>query len=160
MPHNGTAGSRVLIADDQPDVLKALRLLLRPQEPQISEVTTPAGILAELETREFNVLLMDLNCARDTTSGRERLDLLPRVCEPDTALPTVMMTAYGSIEVAVEAMRNGARDFVEKPQDNERLLAIMRTQAELAHTLRRTDPGYRWRAVSFDFNTRQSTFDT
>lgn len=137
MPHKGTAGSRVLIADDQPDVLKALRLLLKPEGYQITDVTTPAGVLAELETREFDVLLMDLNYARDTTSGREGLDLLPRVRELDTALPIVVMTAYGSIEVAVEAMRNGARDFVEKPWDNERLLAIMRTQAELAHALRR-----------------------
>ncbi len=128
---------RVLIADDQPDVLKALRLLLKPEGYRITKASSPAGIVAELETQEFDVLLMDLNFARDTTSGREGLDLLPRVQKLDSALPVVVMTAYGSVEVAVEAMRRGARDFVEKPWDNERLLSILRTQTELAQALRK-----------------------
>ena len=103
MPH-------VLIADDQPDVLKALRLLLKPEGYRITKASSPAGIVAELENQEFDVLLMDLNFARDTTSGREGLDLLPRVQELDSALPVVVMTAYGSVEVAVEALVAGDAD--------------------------------------------------
>lgn len=136
---------RILIADDQPDVLKALRLLLKPEGYQITEVATPPAVLAGLETGRFDVLLMDLNYARDTTSGREGLDLLPRVRELDDTLPVVVMTAYGSVDVAVEAIRRGARDFVEKPWDNERLLTILRTQIELTHALRR---GQRLEAAS------------
>jgi len=128
---------QILLADDQPDVLKALRLLLQPEGYEITQVTAPAGILAELEAREFDALLMDLNYTRDTTSGREGLDLLPRIRGIDALLPIVVMTAYGNVEVAVEAMRRGARDFVEKPWDNERLLSIMRTQIELAQFARR-----------------------
>ncbi|UCE59735.1 MAG: sigma-54-dependent Fis family transcriptional regulator [Phycisphaerales bacterium] len=128
---------RILIADDQQDVLKALRLLLKPEGFEVVEAASPAGIIAELDLREFDVLLMDLNYARDTTSGREGLDLLPRVRELDGTLPVVVMTAYGSVQVAVEAMRNGARDFVEKPWDNERLLSILRTQVELVGALRK-----------------------
>ena len=137
MSKSGTPPARILIADDQPDVLKALRLLLKPEGYQIAETTTPAGILAELETREFDVLLMDLNYTRDTTSGEEGLELLPRVQEFDDALTIVVMTAYGTIEVAVEAMRRGARDFIEKPWDNERLLSILRTQTALGRALRK-----------------------
>jgi DNA-binding NtrC family response regulator len=128
--------ARVLIADDQPDVLKALKLLLKPEGYQITGAASPDAVVAELEAREFDVLLMDLNYARDTTSGKEGLALLPRVRELDGVLPVVVMTAFGSVEVAVEAMRLGARDFVEKPWDNERLLSIVRTQTELARALR------------------------
>ncbi|UCC29454.1 MAG: sigma-54-dependent Fis family transcriptional regulator [Phycisphaerales bacterium] len=137
MSQAGADTQRILIADDQSDVLKALRLLLMPEGYQVTEVTTPEGILAELEVREFDVLLMDLNYARDTTSGREGLGLLPRIREADGTLPVVVMTAYGSVEIAVEAMRGGARDFVEKPWDNERLLTILRTQTELAQVVRK-----------------------
>jgi DNA-binding NtrC family response regulator len=137
MPQNASALARVLIADDQADVLKALHLLLKPGGYQVTKVGSPAAVLAELDTGEFDVLLMDLNYTRDTTSGKEGLDLLSRVRELDGTLPVVVMTAYGSIEVAVEAMRRGARDFVEKPWDNERLLSIVRTQMELARALRR-----------------------
>ncbi|UCF32595.1 MAG: sigma-54-dependent Fis family transcriptional regulator [Phycisphaerales bacterium] len=137
MSDNGSAPFRVLIADDQPDVLKALDLLLKPEGYQVTDVATPAGIIAELEAREFDVLLMDLNYARDTTSGREGLELLPRVRELDTSLPIVVMTAYGSVNLAVEAIRRGAKDFVEKPWDNERLLSILRTQTELVRALRK-----------------------
>lgn len=128
---------RVLIADDQPDVLQALRLLLKAERYQIETVASPAGILTALENQDFDVLLMDLNYARDTTSGQEGLDLLSRIQALDSTLPIVVMTAWGSIELAVEAMRRGARDFIQKPWENARLLTILRTQIELAQVLRK-----------------------
>src|SRR5271166_154605 len=131
------AQGRVLIADDQPDVLEALRLLLKGEGYQIDSATSPAGILAALETRDFDVVLMDLNYTRDTTSGQEGLDLLARIQAIDSTLPVVVMTAWGSVELAVEAMRRGARDFIQKPWENARLLAILRTQAELSRALRK-----------------------
>jgi DNA-binding NtrC family response regulator len=127
---------RVLIADDQADVLEALRLLLKGEGYQIEAVTSPAAILGALDTREFDVILMDLNYARDTTSGQEGLDLLNRINGVDSTLPVIVMTAWGSIELAVEAMRRGARDFVQKPWENARLLSILRTQIELGKSLR------------------------
>jgi DNA-binding NtrC family response regulator len=129
--------ARVLIADDQPDVLEALRLLLKGQGYQLETAASPAGILAAVEARDFDVVLMDLNYARDTTSGEEGLDLLTRLQALDGTLPVVVMTAWGSVEVAVEAMRRGARDFIQKPWDNARLLAIVRTQIELSQALRK-----------------------
>jgi DNA-binding NtrC family response regulator len=128
---------RVLIADDQADVLEALRLLLKADGCELETAASPAAIMEIVERRELDVVLMDLNYARDTTSGREGLDLLPRVQAVDATLPIVVMTAWGSVEVAVEAMRRGARDFVQKPWENERLLTILRTQVELARALRR-----------------------
>lgn len=128
---------RVLVADNQKDVLEALRLLLKAEGYGIETAASPAGILATLETREFDVLLMDLNYARDTTSGQEGLDLLSRIQSQDPLLPVVVMTAWASVDVAVEAMRRGARDFVQKPWENARLLSIIGTQAELARALRR-----------------------
>ncbi len=127
----------ILIADDQPDVLEALRLLLKGEGFAIETAASPGQVLAALEAREFAAVLMDLNYARDTTSGQEGLDLLARLREIDPSLPVVVMTAWGSIELAVEAMRRGARDFVEKPWENARLLAIVRTQVELGQALRR-----------------------
>ena len=127
----------ILIADDQPDVLEALRLLLKGEGFAIETAASPGQVLAALEAREFAAVLMDLNYARDTTSGQEGLDLLARLREIDPALPVVVMTAWGSIELAVEAMRRGARDFVEKPWENARLLAIVRNQVELGQALRR-----------------------
>ncbi len=127
----------ILIADDQPDVLEALRLLLKGEGFAIEAAASPAQVLAALEAREFAAVLMDLNYARDTTSGQEGLDLLARLREIDPSLPVVVMTAWGSIELAVEAMRRGARDFIEKPWENARLLAIVRTQIELGQALRR-----------------------
>jgi DNA-binding NtrC family response regulator len=127
----------ILIADDQPDVLEALRLLLKGEGYQTVAVNSPAAILDTLKTREFDVVLMDLNYARDTTSGQEGLDLLMRIHALDATLPVVVMTAWASVEVAVEAMRRGARDFVEKPWDNTRLLSILRTQVALGQALRR-----------------------
>jgi DNA-binding NtrC family response regulator len=129
--------ARVLVADDQPDVLEALRLLLKGEGFHLETATSPAGILAALDAREFDVVLMDLNYARDTTSGEEGLDLLSRIQSMDGTLPVVVMTAWGSVELAVEAMRRGARDFIQKPWDNARLLAIIRTQVELSQALRR-----------------------
>jgi DNA-binding NtrC family response regulator len=128
--------ARILAADDQPDILEALRLLLKGDDFSLETARSPAGLLAALEAREFDVVLMDLNYARDTTSGQEGLDLLARVQALDSALPVVVMTAWGSVELAVEAMRRGARDFIQKPWDNARLLTVLRTHAELARALR------------------------
>jgi DNA-binding NtrC family response regulator len=128
---------RVLIADDQGDVLEALRLLLKAEGFQLETASSPAGVLAAVEAREFDVALIDLNYARDTTSGEEGLNLLSRIQGIDPTLPVVVMTAWGSVEVAVEAMRRGARDFVQKPWDNARLMAIIRTQMELSQALRK-----------------------
>lgn len=128
----------ILVADDQDDVLEALRLLLKSEGFKIETVTSPAGIIAAIEETHFDALLMDLNYARDTTSGREGLELLPQVREIDPTLPIVVMTAWGSVEGAVEAMRRGARDYVEKPWDNARLIATVRTQVELGQAIRKT----------------------
>src|SRR5215471_13115014 len=128
---------RVLIADDQEDVLEALRLLLKSERYYIEAVKRPADIIQSIEDRDFDVLLMDLNYTRDTTSGEEGLDLLTRVQKLDNTLPVVVMTAWGSVDVAVEAMRRGASDFIQKPWDNARLITIIRTQAELGQALRR-----------------------
>src|SRR5918911_4080914 len=128
---------RILIADDQADVLAALSLLLKGERFQIETASSPAGVLRAIETQEFDVVLIDLNYARDTTSGSEGLDLLSRIRAVDPTLPVVVMTAWGSVDLAVEAMRRGARDFIQKPWDNARLLAVLRTQDELAEALRR-----------------------
>ncbi len=130
--------SRVIVADDQPDVLEALRILLKGEGFEIETASSPAGILQAVEKKDFDAVLMDLNYTRDTTSGKEGLDLLLRLRELDSSLPVVVMTAWGSVEGAVEAMRRGARDYIEKPWDNERLLATLRTQIELARALRRS----------------------
>jgi DNA-binding NtrC family response regulator len=128
---------RILIADDQPDVLEALRLLLKSEGYQADTVPSPAAVLEALDSREYDVVLIDLNYARDTTSGQEGLDLLMKIQAIDPSLPVVVMTAWGTVDIAVEAMRRGARDFVRKPWDNARLLAILRTQSELARALRK-----------------------
>jgi len=128
---------RLLIADDQPDVLEALRLLLKGEGYRIESAGSPAAILESIDTREFDAVLMDLNYARDTTSGQEGLDLLSQIGRHDATLPLVVMTAWGSVDLAVEAMRRGARDFIQKPWENARLLTIIRTQVDLARALRR-----------------------
>jgi DNA-binding NtrC family response regulator len=128
---------RILIADDQADVLAALSLLLKGERFQIESASSPAGVLKAIDAQEFDVILIDLNYARDTTSGSEGLDLLSKIQAVDPSLPVVVMTAWGSVDVAVEAMRRGARDFIQKPWDNARLLAVLRTQVELAQALRR-----------------------
>jgi DNA-binding NtrC family response regulator len=128
---------RILIADDQVDVLEALRLLLKSEKFEIQSASSPAGIMLALESREFDAVLMDLNYTRDTTSGEEGLELVSRIQALDNCLPVVVMTAWGSIELAVEAIRRGARDFIQKPWENARLLTILRTQVELRRALRR-----------------------
>jgi DNA-binding NtrC family response regulator len=128
--------SRILIGDDQADVLEALRLLLKPEGYVIDTATSPAQVARAVELKDYDVVLIDLNYSRDTTSGDEGLDLLKRLRLADESLPVVVMTAWGSVDVAVEAMRRGARDFIQKPWDNERLLAIVRTQTELGRAIR------------------------
>jgi DNA-binding NtrC family response regulator len=130
--------ARVLVADDQPDVLQALRLLLKAEGCTIETATSPAAVLAAIDVREFDVAIVDLNYTRDTTSGEEGLALLSRLQGLDWPLPVVVMTAWGTVDVAVEAMRRGARDFIQKPWENERVLAIVRTQVELSRALRRS----------------------
>src|SRR5262245_48126974 len=131
------AQPRVLIADDQADVLEALRLLLKGEGFKIDSASSPAGVMEAIDGEDYDAVLIDLNYARDTTSGQEGLDLLSQLRSHDPTLPVVVMTAWGSVEVAVEAMRRGARDFVQKPWENARLLTIVRTQVELARALRR-----------------------
>jgi DNA-binding NtrC family response regulator len=128
--------NRVLVADDQADVLEALRLLLKAEDYAVETVSSPAAVLTAIEERDFDALLMDLNYTRDTTSGREGFDLLTEVQRLDASLPVVVMTAWGSIQGAVEAMRRGARDYVEKPWDNGRLLSMLRTHIELGRVVR------------------------
>ncbi|WP_375755872.1 sigma-54-dependent transcriptional regulator [Corallococcus exercitus] len=130
--------TRVLVADDQPDVLEALRLLLKRDGYTVVSAQSPAGVKATLDAEDVDLVLMDMNYARDTTSGREGLDLLGELRARDALLPVVVMTAWGSVEGAVEAMRLGARDYVQKPWDNTRLLATLRTQLELSRALRRS----------------------
>src|SRR6266571_2578517 len=131
------AVARILLADDQRDVLEALRILLKSEGYQTEGVTSLAGVFHALEKKEYALLLMDLNYTRDTTSGQEGLSAISKIQEIDSTLPIVVMTAWASIELAVEAMKSGARDFVTKPWDNQRLLAIVGTQIELASALRR-----------------------
>jgi len=135
-PPNVTA-PRILMADDQEDVLQALRLLFKAEGWATDAVKSPAKTLEALRAHDFDLLLMDLNYARDTTSGKEGLELLAQVQALDPALPVVVMTAWSSVELAVTAMRHGARDFVQKPWENERLLAIVRNQIELGRALRK-----------------------
>ena len=129
---------RILVADDQAPILAALSLLLADEGFEVETVRSPEAILQAVEARELDAVLMDLNYARDTTSGREGLDLLPRLQAVDPTLPVIVMTAWSSVDGAVEAMRNGARDYVEKPWDDNRLVATLRTQVELGRALRRT----------------------
>jgi DNA-binding NtrC family response regulator len=128
---------QILIADDQADVLEALRLLLKGHGWEVHTVSSPAAALAALERRDFDAMLLDMNYTRDTTSGKEGLDLLATLRTLEPNMPLVVMTAWGSIDNAVEAMRRGARDYVEKPWDNARLVSILSTQVELGRALRR-----------------------
>src|ERR1700676_1643830 len=123
--------SRILIADDQPDVLKALCLLLKGHGYTTETVTSPSDLLDALGRAEFDLLLMDLNYARDTTSGREGLDLLTRLTTMESVPPIVVMTGWATVGIAVEAMQRGVTDFVEKPWTNTKLLESLRKQVEL-----------------------------
>jgi sigma-B regulation protein RsbU (phosphoserine phosphatase) len=131
-----TAQPRVLIADDQTDVLEALRLLLKGHGYQTEAVTSPAALLDAVTRREFDLVLMDLNYARDTTSGREGLDLLAQLQAVDGAPPVVVMTGWATVGLAVEAMQRGVGDFVEKPWVNTRLLEILKKQIGLGRERR------------------------
>src|SRR5947208_14248640 len=121
---------RILVADDQPDVLEALKLLLKGEGYEVQAATSPRAVLSALDARDFDALLIDMNYTRDTTSGAEGLDLLARLQGLDAPPPVVVMPAWASIDRAVEAMRRGARHFIEKPWDKRRLLPTLRTQAE------------------------------
>ncbi|HEV7797775.1 MAG TPA: SpoIIE family protein phosphatase [Pyrinomonadaceae bacterium] len=136
LPPPNPPAPRALIADDQPDVLTALRLLLRTAGYQTEAVTSPAEVLEAIQQSNFDLVLMDLNYARDTTSGQEGLDLITSIRTLDSALPIVVLTAWGSVELAVEAMNRGGRDFVQKPWDNSRLLKSLNTQIELGRKKR------------------------
>jgi DNA-binding NtrC family response regulator len=127
----------ILVADDQADVLEALRFLIKGENYQAVAVNSPAAVIDEVESRDFDAVLIDLNYTRDTTSGQEGLELLNRIQLLDSTLPVIVMTAWGSVDLAVEAMRRGARDFIQKPWDNARLTAILKTQIELGRALRR-----------------------
>ncbi|MEJ7812867.1 MAG: sigma-54 dependent transcriptional regulator [Gemmatimonadaceae bacterium] len=137
-PDGRRATPRILVADDQGDVVEALRLLLKGAGYALQTARSPAGILSAVQAEDFDALLMDLNYTRDTTSGQEGLELLPQLQSLDLTLPVVVMTAWGSVNSAVEAMRRGAWDYIEKPWDNARLLAVLRTQVELGQALRKT----------------------
>ena len=131
-----TTPPRILIADDQPDVLNALRLLLKGQGYETEGVTSPAELLRAVAASEFDLLLMDLNYARDTTSGREGLDLLSHLKETEDAPAIVVMTGWATVGLAVEAMQYGVADFVEKPWTNARLLEILQKQIALGRERR------------------------
>jgi len=136
MAANDPAPHRILVADDQPDVLEALRLLLKGEGYQIETVKSPAAVIKAVEARDFSLAIIDLNYTRDTTSGQEGLDLLARLQAADPTLPVVVMTAWASVEIAVEAMRRGAKDFITKPWENPRLVSIVKNQIELAGAVR------------------------
>lgn len=127
----------MLVADDQPHILEAVELLLKPQGIAVDCVRSPQLALEALGQTDYDVLLIDLNYTRDTTSGQEGLDLLARIQEMDSRLPVIVMTAWGNIDLAVESMKRGARDFIQKPWENERLVSLVRVHAELHHALKR-----------------------
>src|SRR5688572_15252236 len=131
--------ARVLVADDQADVLEALRWLLTGEgyEPQF--VSSTDAVMERLREERFDLLLMDLNYSRDTTSGREGLELIPRVRALDGSMPIVVMTGWGSIDTAVEAMRRGAKSFVQKPWEDVTLLEILEREVAEARAAKRRD---------------------
>ncbi len=133
---DGAGASRVLIADDQRDVLDALKLLLKGEPFAVETASSPPAVLAAVGKSAFDALLIDLNYTRDTTSGKEGLELLRAIQGLEPELPVVVMTAWGTVDIAVAAMREGASDFIEKPWDNQRLLSVLRTQVELGRVLR------------------------
>ena len=136
MAVNDPAPRRLLIADDQPDVIEALRLLLKSEGYLIDTAKSPNSVMKAVEQRDYALAIVDLNYTRDTTSGQEGLDLLARLQTADPTLPVVVMTAWASVEVAVEAMRRGAKDFITKPWDNPRLISIVKNQVDLASAVR------------------------
>ena len=135
--HQPLNPARILVADDQADIREALRLLAKAELMEAEIVSSPRAALDALHSSEFDVALIDLNYARDTTSGEEGLDLLSSIQTLDRDLPVIVMTAWANIDLAVQAMLRGARDFIQKPWDNPRLISILRTQIELSRSLRR-----------------------
>jgi len=133
-----TTPLRILIADDQQDIIDALRLLLSDEGYDVVPARSPAEALERLEAADFDLAILDLNYTRDTTSGQEGFDLIERIRALDPTLPVLVMTAWSSVAGAVEAMRRGARDYIEKPWDDDRLLAAVRTQTELRRAVRRS----------------------
>src|ERR687890_420926 len=133
-----TTAIRILIADDQQDIIDALRLLLLDEGYEVTPARSPGEALERLEAADFDLAILDLNYTGDTTSGQEGFDLIERIRSLDPTLPVLVMTAWSSVAGAVEAMRRGARDYIEKPWDDERLLVAVRTQIELRRALRRT----------------------
>ncbi len=125
----------MLAADDQQHILDAIELLLRPEGYEVDFARSPVLVREALATATYDAALIDLNYTRDTTSGKEGLDLISEIAGGDSTLPIIVMTAWANVEVAVEAMRRGARDFIQKPWENERLLSIVRTQVELHRAL-------------------------
>jgi len=130
---------RILAADDQQHILEAIELLLKPQGYDVDVARSPELVREALSSTSYDAILIDLNYTRDTTSGQEGLGLLSDIVAIDNTLPVVVMTAWGNVELAVEAMRRGARDFIQKPWENERLLTILRTQVELHRALQRAE---------------------
>jgi len=129
----------VLAADDQQHILEALELLLKPQGYKVETARSPELVREALATGTYDAVLIDLNYTRDTTSGQEGIDLLSEIVSLDSTLPVIVMTAWGNVRLAVEAMRRGARDFVQKPWENERLLTILSTQVELHRALQHAE---------------------
>jgi DNA-binding NtrC family response regulator len=131
--------TRILIGDDQPDILDALRLLLKPEGHEVETANSPGAVIRAVGARQFDLVVIDLNYTRDTTSGSEGIELLEHLHAFDSTLPVVVMTAWASIELVVDAMQRGARDFIQKPWDNDRLLAVVRKQIDLGRALRRSE---------------------
>jgi DNA-binding NtrC family response regulator len=164
MPENRP---RILIADDQPEVLSALSVICSAEGYETTSVDSPPAVISQIQDQDFDLVLMDLNYARQRTSGEEGLDLLKEIRKIDPSLPVVVMTAWGSIPLAVEAVRLGARDFLQKPWENERLLSILRTQIDLRDAIRgrerlegenrvlRSDQGRVERFIAFSAEMKQ-----
>jgi DNA-binding NtrC family response regulator len=130
---------RILAADDQQHILDAIEFLVKPEGYKVDVARSPELVRDALTAGQYDAVLIDLNYTRDTTSGQEGLDLLSDIVSQDSTLPVIVMTAWGNVELAVEAMRRGARDFIQKPWENERLLSILRTQVELRRALQEAE---------------------
>src|SRR6185312_14791941 len=139
LAQSASKSPRILAADDQQHILEAIELLLKPQGYDVEVVRSPELAREALASSSYDAVLIDLNYTRDTTSGQEGLGLLSDIVAMDSTLPVIVMTAWGNVDLAVEAMRRGARDFIQKPWENERLLAILRTQVELHRSLQRAE---------------------
>ena len=150
------ARKRILLADDQGTVLEAFRLLLKQEGYEADAVTRPGEVLSALEAREYDLVLMDLNYTQDTTSGREGLDLLTRIHNLEKDVPLVVMTAWGNMELAIEAMRRGARDFIQKPWDNQEVLQAL--QAHISDHQRGLRQTREWKQEIADAREVQQHF--